>query len=74
MSWATENLLHSRTFWASAVILFLGTLTWLIFVPKTLEAWIPLGTFYIAVVGIWTGINKVGENIKAKTIVDGGAK
>ena len=64
-TWFKENCLESRTFWASAIIAFLGVMAWLIFVPKTTEAWIALGSFLVVVAGLYTGINKIGDKIEA---------
>lgn len=59
--WIKENILQSRTAWAAILALVVGVVLWLIFVPKSLEAWVALGTFLTLVFGGWTTINKIGD-------------
>lgn len=68
--WIKENLLKSRTFWAAILALFICVGSWLAFIPKTLESWVALGSSVILITGIWTGVNKIGDNIKT----NGGGK
>ncbi|MBN2354298.1 MAG: hypothetical protein JXD23_17140 [Spirochaetales bacterium] len=64
--WFVNNMLKSRTFWAAFAAIVLGVGTWIIWLPKTLESWIALGSFLAVVFGWWTGVNKKGDAIEAK--------
>ena len=59
--WIVENILKSRTAWAALLALLIGVLAWVFGAPKTLESWIALGAFLVAVFGGWTAVNKVGD-------------
>lgn len=66
LAWFKENILMSRTALFAFLVLIIGTVLWIIFVPKTLEAWIAIGGFATLIYGWLAAINKKGDDTAAK--------